>query len=64
MRIPLIGTVFRILKLPIVGIILLIGIGFSIKRSFDSEKHVQEEDAEELKEEIRRLKAELKKKEP
>lgn len=58
-RIPLLGAVVNGLKLPAVSILLFIGALFLMERSFRAEKRAEEENLDEMKEEIRRLKAEL-----
>lgn len=58
-RIPHLGIVVNLLKLPAVSILLLIGACLLMERSFRTEKRAEEENLDAMKEEIRRLKAEL-----
>lgn len=58
-RIPHLGIVVNLLKLPAVSIMLLIGACLLMERSFRTEKRAEEENLDAMKEEIRRLKAEL-----
>lgn len=57
--IPKAGRVVSFLKLPAVGIVLLIGAFVLMERSFRSEKRSDDEKLDEIKAEIRRLKQEL-----
>jgi len=59
MRVPFLGAVINILKLPAVGILVLAGVGVLLWQSFRTEKSPEEEDLDEVKDEIQRLKAEL-----
>lgn len=59
-RIPHLGAVINILKLPAVEILLLAGACILLGSSFKKENRAaEEENLDEMKEEIRRLKAEL-----
>lgn len=58
-RIPHLGIVVNLLKLPAVSILLLIGACLLMERSFRTEKRAEEENLDAMKEEIRRLKEEL-----
>lgn len=51
--------VVNFLKMPAVGIVLLIGAFVLMEQSFRSEKRSDDEKLDEIKEEIRRLKQEL-----
>ena len=53
------GVVVNFLKMPAVGIVLLIGAFVLMEQSFRSEKRSDDEKLDEIKEEIRRLKQEL-----
>lgn len=57
--IPKAGVVVNFLKLPAVGIVLLIGAFVLMEQSFRSEKRVDDEKLDEIKAEIRKLKQEL-----
>lgn len=64
LRIPRLGAVINLLKKPAVGIALLAGAFALTERSFRAEKQKDTEDQDAIKEEIRRLKAELHSEEP
>lgn len=57
-HIPFLGTVVKILKIPAVALLILIGACVLLEMSFQKEKQADEESLEEIKAEIRRLKAE------
>jgi len=59
LRIPRLGALVKLLKLPAVALLLLISACILVERSFRTEKRQQAEQLDEIKAEIRRLKAEL-----
>lgn len=59
LRIPLLGSVIRLVKKPVVAIILLMAAFLLLYRALEPETKKDKDNPEEIKEEIRRLKAEL-----
>ncbi len=58
-QVPFVGLAVKLLKLPAVSILLLIGACVLLERSFQTERRAGEEDLDAIKAEIRRLRAEL-----
>lgn len=58
-RIPYAGAVVNVLKIPVVGILLLIGALVLTERSFQTKKQAEKEKLDGIKAEIRRLKEEM-----
>ncbi len=56
-HIPFLGSIVNVLKLPAVGILLLVGAVILMECSFQTEKRKKEKSLDAIKEEIQRLKA-------
>lgn len=59
LRIPLLGSVIRLVKKPVVAIILLMAAFLLLYRALEPETKKDKDNPEEIKEEIRRLKAQM-----
>lgn len=59
LRIPLLGSVIRLVKKPVVAIILLMAVFLLLYRALEPETKKDKDNPEEIKEEIRRIKAQM-----